>query len=230
MVCTVNEREMVVNKYEIIKIAFEEKADVGKAIKMSKYMRDKFDFYGFPTPERKGVYGNFLKEEKKNKMIDWEFLDKCYLDNHREFQYLVCDYLLAMKQYLTYDDITKIENFIVTKSWWDTIDPLCKVIGFIELADERVKDLMLDWSKSDNIWIKRTAIEHQLCLKEKTDIKLLEQIIVNCFGSDEFFINKAIGWALRDYSKTNPEWVKDFVNKYKEKMDNLSIREASKYI
>ncbi|MCM1212273.1 MAG: DNA alkylation repair protein [Blautia sp.] len=218
------------NKYEVIKIAFEGSADSENAIKMSKYMRDMFDFYGLPTPKRREVYSNFLKDEKKNKMIDWEFLDKCYLDNHREFQYLVYDYLLAMKQYLTYDDITKIKNFIVTKSWWDTIDFLCKVIGFIGLKDKRVKDLMLDWSISDNIWIKRTAIEHQLCLKEKTDTKLLEQIIVNCFGSDEFFINKAIGWALRDYSKTNPEWVKDFVHKYNDKMDSLSIKEASKYI
>ncbi|MCM1287749.1 MAG: DNA alkylation repair protein [Clostridium sp.] len=218
------------NKYETIKMAFEGKSDTENAIKMSKYMRNKFDFYGLPTPKRKEAYSIFLKEEKKNKMIDWEFLDKCYLDNHREFQYMVCDYLLAMKQYLTYDDITKIKNFIITKSWWDTIDFLCKVIGFIGLKDERVNDLMLDWSKNDNIWIKRTAIEHQLCLKEKTDTRLLEQIIVNCFGSDEFFINKAIGWALRDYSKTNPEWVKDFVNKYNDKMDNLSIKEASKYI
>lgn len=218
------------NKYEIIKIAFEEKADVENAIKMSKYMRNMFNFYGLPTPKRKEVYSNFLKEEKKNKFIDWDFLDKCYLDNHREFQYLVYDYLLTMKQYLIYDDITKIKKFIITKSWWDTIDFLCKVIGFIGLKDNRIYNLMLDWSKSDNIWIKRTAIEHQLCLKEKTDIQLLEQIIVNCFGSDEFFINKAIGWALRDYSKTNPEWVKDFINKYNDKMDSLSIREASKYI
>lgn len=68
-----------------------------------------------------------------------------------------------------------------------------------------------------------TAIEHQLCLKEKTDTKLLEQIIINSFCSDEFFINKAISWALREYSKTNPEWVRNFINKYKDKMDSLSI-------
>ena len=67
-------------------------------------------------------------------------------------------------------------------------------------------------------------------LKEKVDKELLEEIIVNCFGSDEFFINKAIGWALRDYSKTNPEFVREFINKYKDKMDKLSIKEASKYI
>ena len=66
-------------------------------------------------------------------------------------------------------------------------------------------------SNNENIWIKRTAIEHQLGLKEKIDKKLLEKIIINSFGTDEFFINKAIRWALRDYSKTNPTWVKKFI-------------------
>lgn len=89
---------------------------------------------------------------------------------------------------------------------------------------------MLDWSKDDDFWIRRIAIDHQLCRREKTNTELLEKIIVNNFGSNELFINKAIGWALRDYSKTNPLWVKEFLNKYQDKMDNLSIKEASKYI
>ena len=89
---------------------------------------------------------------------------------------------------------------------------------------------MEDWSVSDNIWIKRTAIEHQFCLKDKTDSVLLEKIILNCLGSDEFFINKAIGWALRDYQKVNPKWVQDFITKHKDRMSSLTIREASKYI
>ena len=89
---------------------------------------------------------------------------------------------------------------------------------------------MLEWSKDNDIWVRRVAIDHQLGRKEKTNTVLLEKILVNNFGSDELFINKAIGWALRDYSKTNPEWVREFINKYKDKMSNLSIREASKYI
>ena len=218
------------NKYIEIKKKFESKEDKENAIAMSKYMRNMFEFYGLPTPKRKEVYNDFIKKEKKSKIIDWDFLDKCYEDDHREFQYLVYDYLLAMKQYVSYDDIFKIREYIVNKSWWDTIDFLCKVIGDVELRDYKVKDLMLEWSEDDNIWIKRTAIEHQLNLKDKTDYELLEKIIVNCFGTDEFFINKAIGWALREYSKTDPKWVKNFINKYKNKMESLSIKEASKYI
>lgn len=135
-----------------------------------------------------------------------------------------------MNAFLTYEDIPKIKKYIKSKQWWDAIDFLDRVIGEIGLRDSRVDDLMLDWSKDDDFWIRRIAIDHQLCRKEKTNTELLEKIIVNNFGSNEFFINKAIGWALRDYSKTNPLWVKEFLNKYQDKMDNLSIKEASKYI
>ena len=218
------------DKYVEIKKNFESMKDKDTAIAMSKYMRNLFDFYGIPATERKKVYNNFIKTEKKLKIIDWNFLDKCYEDNHREFQYLVYDYLSAMKKFVSYDDIFKIREYIVSKSWWDTIDFLCKVIGDVELRDSRVKNLMLEWSKDDNIWIKWTAIEHQLNLKDKTDYELLEKILVNCFGSEEFFINKAIGWALREYSKTNSSWVKGFINRYRTQMSSLSIKEASKYI
>ncbi|MBQ7667995.1 MAG: DNA alkylation repair protein [Clostridia bacterium] len=218
------------DKYLSVKKIFELNANKENAIQMSKYMRNMFEFYGLPAPKRKEVYDDFIKSEKKAKMIDWEFLDECYKDNHREFQYLVFDYLLAMKKYAVYEDIFKIKKYILDKSWWDTIDFLCKVIGDIGVRDIKVKDLMLDWSKDENIWLKRTAIEHQLGLKEKTDTELLKKIVINNFGSNEFFVNKAIGWALRDYSKTNPEFVKDFINTYKDKMNSLSIKEASKYI
>lgn len=218
------------DKYLEIKKIFEAREDKENAIAMSKYMRNLFEFYGLPTPKRKEVYNNFIKSEKKLKKIDWEFLDKCYEDNHREFQYLVYDYLIAMNNYLIYDDIPKIKKYIKTKQWWDTIDFLNKVIGDIGLKDNRVDDLMIEWSKDEDFWIRRIAIDHQLCRKEKTNTELLEKTIVNNFNSDEFFINKAIGWALRDYSKTNPKWVKDFIEKYEDKMDKLSIKEASKYI
>lgn len=217
-------------KYLEIKKRFEKLQDKEKSAVMSRYMRNKFEFYGIPAPKRKGQYKELIKSEKKAKKIDWNFLNKCYDDEHREFQYLVYDYLLAMRQYVSYEDIPQIKKYILDKPWWDTIDFLCKVIGDVALRDPRVKKLMLTWSKEKNIWLKRSAIEHQLGLKDLTDSELLEQIIVNCFGSDEFFINKAIGWALRDYSKTNPNWVKAFLDKYKNQMSDLIKKEASKYI
>lgn len=218
------------DKYLEIKKLFEQNEDKENAIAMAKYMRNLFEFYGLATPKRKKLYKDFLKEEKKNKKVDWDFLDKCYLDSHREFQYLVSDYLITMNDYLTYDDIPKIKKYVKTKQWWDTIDFLDRVIGEIGLKDNRVDDLMLEWSCDNDFWVRRIAIDHQLCRKEKTNTELLEKILVNNFGSDEFFINKAIGWALRDYSKTNPLWIREFLSKYKDKMNNLSIKEASKYI
>ena len=218
------------DKYLEIKRKFEQIEDEENAISMAKYMRNLFLFYGIPTPKRKAVYKDFLKEEKSLGKIDWEFLDQCYQDLHREFQYFVCDYLLAMKEYLAYEDIPKLKQFITKKEWWDTIDCFDSVIGEIGLRDSRVDELMLVWSKEEDFWLRRIAIDHQLNRKEKTNKELLERIIVNNLGSNEFFINKAIGWSLREYSKTNPAWVKNFINRYKDKLDKLSIREASKYI
>ena len=217
-------------KYFEIKKAFEENCNSKKAMEMSKYMRDKFKYYGIPTPVRKSLYKDLLKKEKSGAIINWELLDKCYEDENREFQYFVVDYLTVMQNRLTYDDIPKIKKYVKTKQWWDTIDGFDRIIGDIAFSDSRVNDLMLEWSLDDDFWVRRIAIDHQLSRKDKTDADLLEKIVINNFGSKEFFINKAIGWSLREYSKTNPEWVRGFINIHKDKMDKLSIREGSKYI
>ena len=218
------------NKYARIKKALKKIENKEQAVLMSKYMRNMFSFCGLHRPERQEVYRDFITEEKKSGIIDWDFLEQCWNDKHREFQYLACEYLSALRIFLKYEDTDKIRKFVETKSWWDTIDSLCKVIGDISLRDKRVKDLMLEWSLDDNFWIRRTAIEHQLCLKQATDKELLSKIIKNNFGSEEFFINKAIGWALREYSKTNPVWVKNFIETNKDKMNTLSIKEGLKII
>ena len=218
------------DKYNKMRILFEQYSNSEKAREMSKYMRNMFKFYGIPTPIRKSLYKDFLKEEKQSKQVDWNFLNQCFQDEHREFQYLVYDYLIKLNKFLSYEDISKIENYIRNKQWWDTIDFFDQVIGTIGLNDPRVDSLMLAWSKDPNFWVRRLAIDHQLGRKEKTNTKLLEQILVNNLNSDEFFINKAIGWALRDYSKTNPEWVRKFIQSHKENMAKRSIKEATKYI
>lgn len=112
----------------------------------------------------------------------------------------------------------------------DSVDGISHIIGYIVATYPFLKPTIIKWSLSDNIWLRRTAIIHQLLRKEKTDTKLLEEVIINNLGSKEFFINKGIGWALRDYSKTNPSWVAFFINNNKELLSNLSIKEGSKYI
>lgn len=218
------------DKYTKIKVEFEKNQNPENAVKMAKYMKNLFPFYGIPTPQRKKLYRDFLKEGKKKGEVDWGFLDQCYADEHREFQYLVFDYLAVMQKSLTYGDIPKIWKYIKEKQWWDSIDCLDRIVGEIGLSDSRVDELMLQWSLDEDLWVRRLAIDHQLLRKEKTNRELLAQIIVNNLGSKEFFINKAIGWSLRDYSKTDPEWVRDFIDQYKDRMDKLSIREGSKYL
>ena len=201
-----------------------------QAQKMSKYMLNKFEYIGIKTQERREIFKNFFKKYKNEEKIDWEFVNKCWENKYREFQYVAADYLKNMKDKLTIDDIPKLKQFILKKSWWDTIDNLDMTIGALALKDSNVNKIFLEWSIDENIWLRRIAIDHQLLRKEKTNTELLEKILKNNLGQAEFFINKAIGWALRDYSKTNPNWVKNFIEKNREKMAKLSIREASKYL
>ena len=201
-----------------------------QAQRMSKYMLNKFEYIGIKTPERRKIFKNFFKEYKNEEKIDWEFVNKCWENKYREFQYVGADYLKNMKDKLTIDDIPKLKQLILEKSWWDTIDNLDMTIGTLALKDSNVNKILMEWSLDENIWLRRIAIDHQLLRKEKTNTELLEKILKNNLGQAEFFINKAIGWALRDYSKTNPEWVKTFIEENKEKMAKLSIKEASKYL
>ena len=178
---------------------------------MSKYMQDKFRFLGVRGATRTEIYKKYFPDARKTKTIDWDFVENCWNKEEREFQYVVVYYLKAMQKFLKREDISRLKYLIVTKSWWDTIDLLAKVVGSLVIRIEGYDQIMLEWSKDSNIWLKRVVILYQLSLKEKVDKQVLERILVNNLGDSEFFINKAIGWALRDYSKFNPEWVREFI-------------------
>ena len=209
---------------------FEENRNELLAESMSKYMQDKFRFLGVRGATRTEIYKKYFPDARKTKTIDWDFVESCWNKEEREFQYVVVYYLKAMKKFLKREDISKLKYLIVTKSWWDTVDLLAKVIGSLVIRIEGYDKIMLEWSKDSNIWLRRVAILYQLSLKDKVDEIILDKILVNNLGDNEFFINKAVGWALRNYSKFNPEWVREFIKKNKDNMANLSIREASKYI
>ncbi len=216
--------------YEELKRLFESHRNPEKAKQMSAYMRDQFSFYGVQSKDRRALYKDLLAQAKKAPGIDWDLLDACWADPHRELQYFAVDYLNMKQKELEYDDVPKLKTYLQTKSWWDTVDGLDTLVGKIFYVDERIDDLMITWSTDEDFWVRRAAIGHQRGRKEFTCTDLLERIILNNLGSDEFFINKAIGWALREYSKTNPAWVRDFVDAHRDEMHSLSIREASKYI
>ena len=217
------------NLLEIID-CLEARADNVRALDMSKYMKNKFEFFGVGAAERNEIWKPYFKEAKKTKKIDWDFIEICFKHDKRECQYTAAYYLKYMKKFLVEDDIPKLKELVLTKSWWDTVDILDKVIGSIIYNNKNLYPIILEWSKDDNIWLRRVAIDHQLLRKENTDEQLLEKILINNLNHKEFFVNKAIGWALRDYSKTNPQWVRNFIEVHKENMASLSIREASKYL
>ena len=162
--------------------------------------------------------------------IDWRFVRQAWEHPFREMQYAALDYLETRKNLLRPGDLPQLKKLAQTKSWWDTIDFLDRLAGGIIAGFPETRPVILQWSRDEDIWLRRLAIDHQLLRKDQTDQHLLEQILVNNLDQTEFFINKAIGWALRDYSKTNPEWVKNFIRQHHGKMAPLSIREASKYL
>lgn len=198
--------------------------------KMAAYMRNQFVFLGIRTPIRRQTAKTALVEAKKRGVIDWAFIDVCWQSEYREHHYLAIDYLAAMASFLNKEDLPKIEALLLQHAWWDSVDALGTVISKMVLQDPTLKREMLRWSVADSIWLRRSAIIHQLLLKHQTDTELLRVILVNNFGTKTFFINKAIGWSLRDYAKTDPEWVRRFLTVYSEQMAPLSIREASKYL
>ncbi len=198
------------------------------AEQMSAYMKDNFKFLGVQTPIRRSVTKPIFDNHAE--YIDWVFVKEAWASDYRELQYAANDYLGSMKKLLTPKDLVTLKRLIETKSWWDTVDELAKTIGTLMLKNSALNPRMLEWSKDDCMWVRRIAILHQLLRKKQTNVELFEQIIINNFHSDEFFINKAIGWALREYSKTNKLWVQNFIDTHKDALSALSIKEASKYL
>ena len=215
--------------YDNLFTELKENGSPEQAVKMAAYMQNKFSFLGIPKSKLDKLIRPYLKESKKYD-LDWKFINSCWDNEYREMQNFALEYLRTFAKKLTEKDLPNLQKLITKKSWWDTTDALDGIAGSIALNNPKAEAEILNWSKSENIWLRRVAIDHQLLRKENTNTELLEKILVNNFGSNEFFINKAIGWSLRDYSKHNPKWVKDFIQKYKDRMDKLSIKEGSKYL
>ena len=199
------------------------------AMAMKAYMKNKFEFLGVKTPARRKLAKVFFKQHTDS-VIDWNFINEAWNNPYRELQYVALDYLEIRKKLLAPSDLPRLKKLAQTKSWWDTVDFLDRLVGSIIARFPETKATILSWSCDEDIWLRRLAIDHQLLKKEETDTELLEKILVNNLGQTEFFINKAIGWALRDYSKTNPDWVRDFIEWHQAEMATLSIREGSKYL
>ncbi len=222
----------LVTKAEIINQILEDNQIVENQAPMAAYQKNQFKFWGIKSVRRRELTKDILKEAKlktkESGEIDWQMVNSLWQMDARENQYVAADYLNAVDNYLTVKDLEKLEILITTKSWWDSVDVLVKRVGNIMHHDPKAKELIYCWGQSENIWLKRTAIICQLGLKKVTDLEVLSEMIEMNLASQEFFVNKAIGWALREYAKTDPDWVQQFVVEHQKVLHPLSIREALK--
>ncbi|MEE9373705.1 MAG: DNA alkylation repair protein [Saprospiraceae bacterium] len=217
---------------ELIKV-FKSNENSQYSLKMKSYMKGHFEFHGIPSPQRKVLLKPFLKAHKKTNFLEVKKIVLCLWDYpYREGQYAGMELLSLHLKYLKESDISIIENLITSKSWWDTVDWLSsRGAGryFSEFPEMKLKSIE-KWTASGNMWLIRSAIIHQLFYKSDTDHDLLAALIVEQKESKEFFIKKACGWALRQYSKTNPSWVESFIEEHHNDISKLAIKEGLKWI
>ena len=196
------------------------------------YLRHQFDFYGLQSPLRRALTKEvFIKYKIKTEAELITCSKEIWELQERECQYVAIELLAKYKKLWTIEIISFFEYLITTKSWWDSVDTIFSLLlaPYFKLYPQQIKPITGRWNKTeDNFWLQRCSIMFQKPYKKDTDKDLLKQYILNCSHSKEFFIQKAIGWALREYAKTNPEWVKEFVAN--NKLANLSVREALKHI
>jgi 3-methyladenine DNA glycosylase AlkD len=218
------------NWSELLFQALESAPNPEKAPAMEAYMKHNFRYLGLPAPSLTKLAGPHLKAGSQLPGVNWGFVEAAWQKPYREAQYCACSYLGRVSARLTAADLPALKRLVQTKSWWDSVDTLSGVIGSLVLRFPDLKRDMLAWSQDQDLWTRRAAIIHQLEYKKETDTLLLERIILNNLGTREFFINKAIGWSLRQYSRTNPAWVAAFVRAHEPELANLSKKEARKYL
>lgn len=206
---------------------FKSNANAQIALQQKAYMRYQFEYYGLKAPVRQSLQKPFLVKEylPKNDQLN-ELIKTLWEKPQREYQHFGQDLVFKYVKHFEQKDIALFEYMVIHKSWWDTVDFIAnKLMGayfkqFPELRETYVKK----WLQSGNIWLQRSALLFQLKYRQDLDTNLLSNTINHLLGSKEFFINKAIGWVLREYSRTNPQWVQTFVNN--SSLSPLSKKEA----
>ncbi len=198
---------------------------------MSTYLRNQFKMFGIPTPMRRklqkeffGIHG-YPERDQVNAVVE-----EAWKHPEREFQHFAIELLIKYKKDYREEDLGLFEKLITEKSWWDTVDGIAGwILGdYFRLFPKNIKSSTRRWMDSGNMWLQRSALLFQLKYKKDTDFGLLKGYILELCHSKEFFIRKAIGWVLREYSKSCPEKVLAFVKK--NELAPLSEREALKVI
>ncbi|MFT4152416.1 DNA alkylation repair protein [Parafilimonas sp.] len=210
---------------------FQQHADAVKAAGAKKYMLNRFVFYGIVMAVCRKLSKDFIKSNSLTSVAEVEKIAKqAWQLPEREWQYFAIELLSHYKNQWTISTIKTIEYCIVHKSWWDTVDAIADACAgeYFKLFPQQVNAVTGAWNASENMWLQRSSLLFQKKYKAKTDTRLLAAYIQHLSSSKEFFIRKAIGWILREYAKTNADWVKHFVET-NQHLSALSRREALKH-
>lgn len=202
-----------------------------KAVNMAAYLKGHFKCFGIKSPVRKEIQKKWICGLNKTNINRWDIVFLLWDLPQREYHYVAIDYLNRMpKKGYHIDDYKMLEELITTHSWWDSVDSIASnyVGTYFQLFPEQIEPIITRWRNSSNMWLNRTCLIFQLKYKTEVDFELLKSLIVQYQGNKEFFIQKAIGWSLRQYSKFNPENVREFVDEIK--LTGLARREAIKYV
>ncbi len=203
-------------------------ADTERAPAMRSYMRGQFPFLGVPTPARRSALKPLLSTLKGAAASELLGLaDELWALPEREYQYAGIDLLASHWKQLGSTDLPRLQALVLRKSWWDSVDGLAGVVGDVLRFEHHGMDEAL---KHDNFWMRRIALLHQLGWRGKTDEARLFEYSLSLGRENEFFIQKAIGWALRDYARHAPDNVAHFINENKGHLSSLSVREAGKHL
>lgn len=199
---------------------------------MQAYMKTEQPFYGVKTPERQAIFKQAREHTKVSTFTEYSRLVLwLWAGENREEQYLAMDAAEYYKAFRTREAFDIYEEMLLGANHWDTVDKIASnLIGTLIKEHRELEQKLLEWRKSDNMWLRRASLLAHLKHKADTNVPLLEETILMLAHEDEFFIRKAIGWVLREYSKTDPDYVSDFIAKYTDKLSALSQKEALKVI
>ncbi len=206
-------------------------ANADKAVWMKAYMKNRFEFLGVQMQERRSAFKEYLKDHPIENMATMAtIVKKLWLLPEREYQYCAIDLLLV--NYTLWDEEC-IELFVycvLSKSWWDSVDSIATdcVGKYFKKYPQQMEKITFKWNVSDNMWLQRCSILFQKNYKKDTNVALLSRYIQHLLSSKEFFIQKAIGWMLREYARCNAAWVITFVEE--NDLQKLSRREALKHL
>lgn len=224
---------MILQLVQQLELEFEKNRNEFEAEGMSRYMKNRFTYFGIKKPKRAVIQKqwfsiipkDFTQEHKRELVLElWQ-------KEQREFHYVAMDFMAKWKdKELVSEDSEFIEFLLTNHSWWDSVDALASnYLGrYLRVFPKQRETVIKSWRKSENRWLRRSCLIFQLRYKSQTNFELLKSLILEFKHEKEFFIQKAIGWSLREYAKTNPVSVRNFVEE--SGIQGLAKREALKHI